>query len=157
MILSGANGHGDWMTRNDCEARQSACNPAVIWLAWLVMRDGGCRWMFRNRSGSVPNRRTAPLKVTGKQSGRAARMKPDRCTVKDDMFVVPCAALADAVGGAVDHAHYVDMKKRKPSRSFFVLKSGAHKHKGIAMNVCPFCGERIDAPFANDETTASAT
>lgn len=79
-------------------------------------------------------------------------MKPARCTVRDGRFVVPCAVLADAVGGAVAHAHYIDMTERKPSRSFFVLKSGAHKHKGIAMNVCPFCGERIDAPFVETET-----
>lgn len=84
-------------------------------------------------------------------------MKPVRCAIRDGRFVVPCATLAGAVGGAVAHAHYVDMAKRQPSRSFFVLKSGAHKN-GIAMNVCPFCGERIDAPFADDskETTSAS-
>lgn len=76
-------------------------------------------------------------------------MKPSRCTIKDGAFVVPCVPLADAVGGAVDHAHYYDMTTRKPSRSFFVIKSGAYKTKGMAINVCPFCGERIDAPFSN--------
>lgn len=79
-------------------------------------------------------------------------MQPARCTIKDGRFVVPCVVLAGAVGGAVDHAHYYDMAKREPSRSFFVLKSGAHKGKGIAMNVCPFCGERIDAPFVETAT-----
>jgi hypothetical protein len=79
-------------------------------------------------------------------------MTPAKCTVKDGRFVVPCVPLADAVGGAVDHAHYIDMTNQKPSRSFFVLKSGAYKGKGMAMNVCPFCGERIDAPFATETT-----
>ena len=82
-------------------------------------------------------------------------MKPARCTVREGKFVVPCAPLADAVGGAVAHAHYIDMAGLKPSRSFFVLKSGAHKDKGIAMNVCPFCGERIDEPFLERETEST--
>lgn len=80
-------------------------------------------------------------------------MTPARCTIRDGRFVVPCVPLADAVGGAVDHAHYIDIANRRPSRSYFVLKSGAYKAKGMAMNVCPFCGERIDAPFSDRDET----
>lgn len=78
-------------------------------------------------------------------------MKPARCTISEGRFVVPCVPLADAVGGAVAHAHYFDMASRRPSRSYFVLKSGAYRDRGMAMNVCPFCGERIDAPFAEND------
>ena len=99
----------------------------------------------------------AAIMAVAFEDGRtdAQPMTPVRCTIRDGKFVVPCAVLADAVGGAVAHAHYVNMSSGQPSRSYFVLKSGAHKSNGVAMNVCPFCGEWIDAPFS-DESAASA-
>jgi hypothetical protein len=73
------------------------------------------------------------------------------CYVRDGRFVEPCVSLASVVGNAVSHQHFTNMTTGKPSRSFFVLKSGDHKQKGIVMNCCPFCGVRIDAPV-NAET-----
>lgn len=40
-----------------------------------------------------------------------------------------------------------------PSRVFFGVKSGNFVAKGFAFNFCPFCGERIDKPFAEEATT----
>ena len=74
----------------------------------------------------------------------------ERCSVRDTAFVEPCDALARSFGRGVEHHHMVDMKTRKPSRSFVAIKSGEYSQRGLAMNVCPFCGERIDAPFAAD-------
>lgn len=54
VALSGANGHGDWMARNDYEARQGARDPAAIWLAWLVMRYDGCRLLVSQQIGLSP-------------------------------------------------------------------------------------------------------
>lgn len=77
-------------------------------------------------------------------------MSDERCSVRDGSFVQPCDALARSFGKGVEHHHMLDMRTRKPSRSFVAIKSGEYSKRGTAMNVCPFCGERIDAPFAAD-------
>ena len=76
------------------------------------------------------------------------------CSVRDGSFVEPCVTLASVVGKAVDHMTYIHMPTGKPSRSFFVLKSGEHREKGIVMNCCPFCGTRIDTPVSDEVKAA---
>lgn len=86
-----------------------------------------------------------------------------RCTVRDKRFVEPCASLRTAFDG---HSHgrgrglfmltLTNTATLKPSRSFVVLRMGEHVKKGVALNCCPFCGERIDAPFAADDEAADA-
>lgn len=76
------------------------------------------------------------------------------CTVRDGRFVEPCATLASVEGRAVSHQHFTNFKTGAPARSFFVLKSGDHQKKGIVLNVCPFCGTRIDAPVNNETEPA---
>ena len=81
-----------------------------------------------------------------------------RCSVRDGRFIEPCASLEGVFDG---HAwgkgrglflqQMTHLPTGKPSRSFVVLRMGEHKEKGIVLNCCPFCGERIDAPVANDE------
>ncbi len=75
---------------------------------------------------------------------KANNYKP--CSVRDGKFVEPCTTLASVVGKSVSHQHFTNFKTGQPARSFFVLKSGEHQKKGIVLNCCPFCGERIDAP-----------
>ena len=79
------------------------------------------------------------------------------CKVRDGKFVEPCTSLAGAMDGhpfgkgkALCLYEMSDLKSGKPSRSFVVLRMGQHRTKGITLNFCPFCGERIDASF-NDE------
>lgn len=80
------------------------------------------------------------------------------CSVRDGRFVEPCSSLwstfegsAFGKGRALFLYIMVNLKTLTPTRSFVVLRMGDHKQKGIAINVCPFCGERIDAPFAEPE------
>jgi len=87
------------------------------------------------------------------------------CKITDGKFVEPCTSLAGAMDGSgftQGRALYlhqtVNLSTLKPCRSFVVLRMGDHVQKGIALNVCPFCGERIDAPFAdNDEADRLST
>ena len=75
---------------------------------------------------------------------------PKRCTVRNEAFVEPCDALAmqcaRAIRGGVEHVRLY--ANGEPTRSFIVL--GGNKARDIkpkALNACPFCAERIDAPF----------
>ncbi len=72
------------------------------------------------------------------------------CTVRDGKFVEPCAALAEQcrweIRGGLEmvrlYSHGV------PTRSFVTLAGSKSRDiKPRAINACPFCAERIDAPF----------
>lgn len=84
-----------------------------------------------------------------------AKPKYKPCKVTGGRFVEPCVTLNSVIGKAVEHRHLTNMKTGKPSRSFVILKSGEHREKGIILNCCPFCGTRIDAPVASDESEAA--
>ena len=81
-----------------------------------------------------------------------------KCTVRDGRFVEPCDSLAGAtdVGGLSkakgigEWSYYV---AGKPSRTFFGVRSKDHPN-GLLFNFCPWCGERIDAPFNQEEQVA---
>ena len=80
-----------------------------------------------------------------------------KCSVKDGRFVEPCDTLRDQTDtpmamlsrakGTV-RWHYTNIQTGEPSRTFFGVKTKANP-EGFAFNFCPFCGERIDAPFAD--------
>ena len=82
----------------------------------------------------------------------------DKCTVREGKFVEPCDTLREAaeVGSPPSGKQrglywwqLSNLNTHKPTRSFFAIKTSSHP-KGLALNVCPWCGERIDAPFADD-------
>lgn len=77
--------------------------------------------------------------------------QPRRCSVEDGNFVRPCSTLQKVLGGQVRLVVLTNLKTLKRSRSFIVMKAGDFKKDGIVFNCCPFCGERIDAPFADSE------
>lgn len=80
-----------------------------------------------------------------------------RCTVDKGRFVVPCSTLETAFEGSAwgkgrglflnELTHF---PTGTPSRSFVVLRLGQHRERGIVLNCCPFCGERIDAPVSSE-------
>lgn len=85
-------------------------------------------------------------------------MSKEKCTIKDGRFVVPC----DTLKGMTEYGHppkgkargiyawaYTNLETHKPSRTFFGAKSTSHP-RGLAFNFCPWCGEKIDAPFEVD-------
>lgn len=85
------------------------------------------------------------------------------CSVKDGRFVVPCEVLRSCFDGSAwgkGRALFLNelthLPTGKPSRSFVVMRLGEHKDKGVVVNVCPFCGTRIDAPVATEEKAAPA-
>lgn len=80
------------------------------------------------------------------------------CTVKDGKFVEPCKDLIGAAefGNPIRNKkgvfawEYHSRTSTGPTRRFFGVKSGDYVAKGIAFNYCPFCGEKIDAPFVEE-------
>jgi len=84
------------------------------------------------------------------------------CRIEDGRFVLPCASLASVFDGnssgrgrALYLEHLTNIKTLKPSRSFVVMRMGEHAKKGIILNCCPFCGERIDAPVLDATPTSN--
>ena len=84
-----------------------------------------------------------------------------KCSVRDGRFVEPCSSLAGAFDGnawgkgrGLFLQELTDLTTGKPSRSFVVLRMGKHREKGVVLNCCPFCCERIDAPIASDAVAA---
>jgi hypothetical protein len=81
-----------------------------------------------------------------------------RCTVRDGKFVEPCSLLSSACEygnprGKQKGVFAWELHTPKgPTRTMFGVKSGEHIFKGVMFNFCPFCGERIDAPFAQDQS-----
>lgn len=82
-----------------------------------------------------------------------------KCSVSEDgLHILPCRMLTSVFEydsppskkGIVRHQLH-NIQTGKPSRTFFSAKSGDYKKMGLALNFCPFCGEKIDAPFAEKE------
>lgn len=77
-----------------------------------------------------------------------------RCSVRDGRFVEPCATLLKASEGENPRGKQKGLfawelhTPKGPTRTMFGVKSGEFNVGGIMFSVCPFCGERIDAPFA---------
>ena len=80
-----------------------------------------------------------------------------KCTVRDSRFVEPCDTLEKATDnpmGSFSKAKGIvrwsitNMSTRQPSRTYFGIRTNEFK-RGLAFNNCPFCGEKIDAPFAD--------
>lgn len=79
-----------------------------------------------------------------------------KCRVTDGKFVEPCKDLA----AAAEEGHPRGRSKGiyawnysndfGPTRRFFGAKTGEFVSKGIAFNYCPFCGEKIEEPFASE-------
>lgn len=78
-----------------------------------------------------------------------------KCSVRDGNFIEPCDSLVSATEYGNPRGkqkgiwmwNMWSMDTHKPSRSYFGTKSGDHVQKGLLFNFCPFCGEKIDAPF----------
>lgn len=83
--------------------------------------------------------------------GTEPRMK---CGVRDGKHVEPCLSLAESNEGGNPQPRkrgifawvYFKPQLEGPTRTFFGSVSTTHP-KGLAFNFCPFCGEKIDAPF----------
>lgn len=82
-----------------------------------------------------------------------------KCTVRDGKFVEPCGSLESASeygnprGKAKGiFAWALTSPTTGPTRTMFGVKSGAHVARGMLFAFCPFCGEKIDAPFADNHT-----
>ena len=83
-------------------------------------------------------------------------MENKKCRIEEGKFVVPCKTLADATefGNPIGKRkgvwcwEYYNHELKGPTRRFYGTKSGDFAEKGLAFNYCPFCGEKIDAPFA---------
>lgn len=86
-----------------------------------------------------------------------------KCSVSEDgNHIHPCRMLTsvfecDSIKKGIVQYQLHNTQTGKPSRTFFIAKSGDYKKNGLALNFCPFCGEKIDAPFAekDDEPKAS--
>jgi hypothetical protein len=80
-----------------------------------------------------------------------------KCTVRDGRFVQPCGALDDMIENnipgfsnakGIAQWNLTNLKTHEPSRSYIGIKS-KKMPKGLLFNFCPWCGEKIDAPFAD--------
>lgn len=78
-----------------------------------------------------------------------------KCVIRDGKFVEPCEPLSDVTeaGNPIGKRKGVyvwvmhSRESHDPTRVMFGVKSGDHVKTGMLFNFCPFCGERIDAPF----------
>lgn len=83
--------------------------------------------------------------------------QPTKCSVRDGKFVEPCRLLEKATeygnprGKQKGVFAYEWHTPAGPSRTFYGAKSGEYVTGGLVFNFCPYCGERIDAPFAKDD------
>lgn len=80
-----------------------------------------------------------------------------KCSVSEDgKHIKPCRLLTAAFEfnsppnkkGIIQYQLH-NHQTGKPSRTYFIAKSGDYKKNGLALNFCPFCGEEIDSPFAD--------
>lgn len=95
---------------------------------------------------------------------QAADGKKLKCTVREGRFVDPCDTLesqTDNIAAGFSRAkgtarwHYTNINNRQPSRTFFGVKT-RESPNGMLFNFCPWCGERIDAPFADSDDEPEA-
>jgi hypothetical protein len=78
-----------------------------------------------------------------------------KCIVTDGKFVKPCNTLnATTEFGNPQGSHKgiyaweMHHPEEGPTRTMFGVKSGEYATIGMLFNFCPFCGEKIDAPFS---------
>lgn len=78
----------------------------------------------------------------------------NKCKVDQGLFLRPCDALTNVCeyGNPTKKAKGVFLwryvtPQAGVTRIFAGAKSGEHVTNGIAFNYCPFCGEKVDAPF----------
>jgi len=85
-----------------------------------------------------------------------------KCTVTDGRFVEACWPLEENVQNntpgfskakGIAVWNLTNMTTHNPSRRYYGVKTPAHPN-GFLFNFCPFCGERIDAPFVDKEDAA---
>jgi hypothetical protein len=85
--------------------------------------------------------------------------KITKCSVREGRFVDPCDTLASMVeiqaagfsrGKGIARWAYTNTQTLEPSRTFFGVKT-KERPNGMLFNVCPWCGERIDAAFASND------
>ena len=80
-----------------------------------------------------------------------------KCTARDGKFVDPCRTLERSCedtnpGGKRKGVFAWELSNLDgPTRTMFGVKSGEFIAKGLLFNFCPFCGERIDAPFKDGD------
>lgn len=76
-----------------------------------------------------------------------------KCIVKNGKFVEPCDRLHSASeqgnpsGNKKGIFAWAYNNQEGPTRTMFGVKGGEHIKNGLLFNFCPFCGERIDTPF----------
>lgn len=76
--------------------------------------------------------------------------KTNNCKVKNGLLI-PCEGLQTVIEDWASFSKrkglifvtLMNIKERKPSRSFVKIVSGHHKPKGIVVNFCPMCGANI--------------
>ncbi len=87
--------------------------------------------------------------------------RKEKCEIEDARHLRPCTTLDEAMiaenpkpraRGGLYLLALTNLKDWTPSRSFAVLKSGEHQEKGIILNFCPFCGEKIDIAVETEDT-----
>lgn len=87
----------------------------------------------------------------------------EKCTVREGKFVVACESLAkctDNIAPGFSKARrisrwsYSNFKTHEATRTFYGVKCDAYPN-GFLFNFCPFCGEKIDAPFAEQDDDAA--
>lgn len=80
------------------------------------------------------------------------------CTVRDGKFVEPCDTLGERIashaayamrGSGFFHMTLTDISTGQPSRSMIGYRT-PKSPKGLLVNFCPWCGGKIDAPFADE-------
>jgi hypothetical protein len=88
----------------------------------------------------------------------------DKCIVREGRIIEPCADLDRQceVGNpppgksrGIYEWRYHNTETHKVSRAFFGVKT-TETPKGFLFNFCPFCGERICAPFKEAEAGEGA-
>ena len=70
--------------------------------------------------------------------------KMKNCTIKGN-FLQPCTALDGMLDDTkgLRYLTFYDLDTCEPTRSCIVSYTGEHRKKGIILNYCPMCGERI--------------
>jgi hypothetical protein len=80
----------------------------------------------------------------------AEKEKPWPCKI-NDQHITPCWVLDEVLqqrgrgtkAQGLEFQTLMNIKTFKHSRDIVVLKSGKHGRHGMALNLCPFCGEKL--------------